>query len=78
MSTGQVARALGVSRSAVQRWARLGKIPASRTLGGHLRFWSGDIINLGRVAVPMATDPAALSEGGLLLGNGSIWADVGG
>jgi excisionase family DNA binding protein len=38
MSRTEVARLFQVSASTVTRWAREGKIPAQRTLGGHYRF----------------------------------------
>jgi excisionase family DNA binding protein len=35
---GEVARMLGVDPKTLARWAKLGKIPSQRTLGGHRRF----------------------------------------
>jgi excisionase family DNA binding protein len=37
LSTGEVARLFGVSRDAVLKWIRKGKLPATRTPGGHYR-----------------------------------------
>ncbi|MFH1762614.1 MAG: helix-turn-helix domain-containing protein [Gemmatimonadota bacterium] len=37
LSTGEVARLCGVSRDAVLKWIRKGKLPAIRTPGGHFR-----------------------------------------
>ena len=38
MKTAQVADMLHVSPKTVTRWAKDGKLPHSRTLGGHRRF----------------------------------------
>ena len=38
LRTAEVARILHVSPKTVTRWAKDGKLPHSRTLGGHRRF----------------------------------------
>lgn len=39
VGTGEAAQKLGVSRTTLARWAAAGSItPATRTLGGHLRW----------------------------------------
>jgi excisionase family DNA binding protein len=38
LKTGDVADLLHISPKTVTRWARDGKLPYSRTLGGHRRF----------------------------------------
>ena len=38
LSRADVAQLLGVSANTVARWAREGRIPCHRTLGGHRRF----------------------------------------
>lgn len=38
LRTAEVARLLHVSPKTVTRWAKDGKLPHSRTLGGHRRF----------------------------------------
>jgi excisionase family DNA binding protein len=38
LTRADVARLLGVSANTVARWAREGRIPCHRTLGGHRRF----------------------------------------
>lgn len=43
MSAADAADLLEVPRSTVSRWARAGKIPAIRTIGGHWRFRRADI-----------------------------------
>jgi excisionase family DNA binding protein len=35
---GEVAKMLGVDPKTLARWAKDGKIPSQRTLGGHRRF----------------------------------------
>ena len=43
----EVGRLLRVSPKTVSRWAKEGKLPYSRTLGGHRRFPAGPIRSLG-------------------------------
>jgi excisionase family DNA binding protein len=38
ITTGEVARMLGVSPKTVARWAKEGRLPHLVTLGGHRRF----------------------------------------
>lgn len=48
LKTAEVARILHVSPKTVTRWARDGKLPHSRTLGGHRRFPSDAIEQLAK------------------------------
>lgn len=41
-----VARMFGVTPKTVTRWAKDGKLPFVRTLGGHRRFRLSDILRL--------------------------------
>jgi excisionase family DNA binding protein len=43
MTPGEVARLFRVDPKTVTRWAKSGKLPAIRTLGGHRRFRVADI-----------------------------------
>ena len=43
LRTSQVAELLHVSRATVTRWAKDGKLPVLRTLGGHRRFPEAEI-----------------------------------
>ena len=43
LTTGDVARLLGVSISSVVRWADQGVLPSKKTPGGHWRFSTGDV-----------------------------------
>jgi excisionase family DNA binding protein len=43
LKTAEVADILHVSPKTVTRWAKDGKLPHSRTLGGHRRFPAGSI-----------------------------------
>lgn len=43
MSADEAAEALGVPVSTVSRWARVGKLPAIKTLAGRWRFRRSDI-----------------------------------
>jgi excisionase family DNA binding protein len=46
LSTGQVADLLYVSPKTVSRWAKEGKLPFMRTLGGHRRYPEAEIREL--------------------------------
>lgn len=35
---GEVAKMLGVDPKTLSRWAKMGKLPSVRTLGGHRRY----------------------------------------
>lgn len=48
LTTSEVASILRVSAKTVTRWARDGKLPHSRTLGGHRRFPTDEIRKLAR------------------------------
>jgi excisionase family DNA binding protein len=48
LRTGDVAGILHISPKTVTRWARDGKLPHSRTLGGHRRFPAEAIEQLAR------------------------------
>jgi excisionase family DNA binding protein len=43
VSNGQAAQILHVSAKTVNRWARAGKLPFTRTLGGHRRFKESEL-----------------------------------
>jgi len=49
LSTGEAARLCSVARDTVVKWIRRGRLPASRTAGGHYRSAWGDV---QRVAPP--------------------------
>ena len=46
LSPAQVGKLLAVSPKTVTRWAKDGKIPCIRTVGGHRRFAASDIIDI--------------------------------
>jgi excisionase family DNA binding protein len=46
LTTAQVGEIFGVSPKTVTQWARQGKLPHSRTLGGHRRYPRADIRRL--------------------------------
>jgi excisionase family DNA binding protein len=48
LKTAEVAEILHVSPKTVTRWAKDGKLPHSRTLGGHRRFPADAIDRLAR------------------------------
>lgn len=44
LMTGEdVAVVFGVTTKTVTRWAKAGKLPSTRTLGGHRRYRAGDV-----------------------------------
>ena len=49
LRTAQVADLLYVSPKTVSRWAKEGKLPFLRTLGGHRRFPAAEIRELAEV-----------------------------
>jgi excisionase family DNA binding protein len=48
LRTGDVADMLHISPKTVTRWARDGRLPHSRTLGGHRRFPADAIVEIAR------------------------------
>lgn len=59
----EVGRLLHVSAKTVTRWAKDGKLPYSRTLGGHRRFPQGVIHELaGRLASESVTVDEIISQ----------------
>ena len=55
--TAQVAELLQVSPKTVSRWAKDGKLPYLRTLGGHRRYPDREIrALLGRLSAPAERD----------------------
>ena len=58
LTTAEVADLLHVSPKTVTRWAREGKLPHSRTLGGHRRYPSEAIRQLA-VELARSSDIAA-------------------
>jgi excisionase family DNA binding protein len=57
LSPAQVAELLQVSPKTVTRWAKLGKLPCLRTLGGHRRYPEDAIVAL-RKALTSEPPPA--------------------
>lgn len=44
LTPAEVGAALHVSGKTVTRWAKAGKLPHFRTMGGHRRFRAGDVL----------------------------------
>ena len=62
LTGAQAARLLGgVSPKTVARWAAAGKLPYTRTLGGHRRFREADVLEL---AAELSADPDRDGAGG--------------
>ena len=58
LTTAEVAEILHVSPKTVTRWAREGKLPHSRTLGGHRRY-PGEAIRKLATELARSSDLAA-------------------
>lgn len=48
LTPAEVAKMFGVDPKTVTRWAKAGKLPAIRTLGGHRRYRASDVRRLLR------------------------------
>jgi excisionase family DNA binding protein len=46
LTPSEVAALFGVDPKTVTRWAKAGKLPARRTLGGHRRYLESEILQL--------------------------------
>lgn len=61
LSLGQAAQALGISTTTARRWANDGRLPTTRTVGGHRRFAVTEVRRLlaerGRPAITPADPP---------------------
>jgi excisionase family DNA binding protein len=57
MTGGEVARIFFVDAKTVARWAKSGKLPSTRTLGGHRRYRKADVVKL--LEQPGDPSPAA-------------------
>ncbi len=73
LSTGEVARLCGVTRDAVVKWIKKGKLPATRTPGGHYRVARDVCEALGNTAGDQASPdgpptpaPGSLADSGSL------------
>jgi len=66
LTTGEVAKLCGVTPDAVLKWIKKGRLPATRTAGGHYRVSRGTCVALGLCASngaePGALLPARLDE----------------
>lgn len=60
LSPKQVARAIGVSESSLKRWCDTGRIPTTRTVGGHRRMRMADVIRFVRDEQQPLTAPEVL------------------
>ncbi|MFO1094072.1 MAG: helix-turn-helix domain-containing protein [Planctomycetaceae bacterium] len=68
LSPKQVARAIGVSESSLKRWCDSGRIPTTRTAGGHRRMRLADVVHFVRseqqpLAAPEVLGLPAVTDG---------------
>ncbi len=63
LSPKELAQAIGVSESSLKRWTDEGRIPASRTAGGHRRIRTSDAIRFIREARLPVVRPELLGLG---------------
>ncbi len=61
LRTGEVAKLCGVTPDAVLKWIKKGKLPATRTAGGHYRVTREDCVALG-LCDSNGDDPVAASD----------------
>jgi len=62
LCTGEVAALFQVSPKTVSAWARAGKLPCVRTLGGHARFPAEVVRELAAVEVAPPASPHGPGE----------------
>lgn len=60
LRTSEVADLLGVSPKTVSRWAKEGKLPFLKTLGGHRRYPEAEIRMLADTLAEPETSPGAI------------------
>jgi excisionase family DNA binding protein len=58
LTCAQTADLFGVDTKTVARWAKAGKLPAQRTIGGHLRF---DAAEMRRIVAATKTGRAPVA-----------------
>ena len=63
LRTAQAAAILHVNTKTVSRWAKEGRLPCIRTLGGHRRFEERAIRELAASMIQPATDGPAAAGG---------------
>ncbi len=78
LSTGEVARICGVSRDAVLKWIKSGKLPATQTPGGHYRVPRSVCEGLSLEAEDPRPPSAQQQPEGLDVGNTRCWEYFGG
>lgn len=54
LTRAEVAKIFQVSPSTITRWAKAGKLPAVKTLGGHRRYKAKDVMELAHRTEPTA------------------------
>jgi excisionase family DNA binding protein len=64
LTTGEAAKLCGVTPDAVLKWIKKGKLPASRTAGGHYRVERSTLtsLGLGQVAEDRSAGPATAGD----------------
>ena len=76
LTAGEVASMFGVDAKTVTRWAKAGKLPAPvKTLGGHRRWYEGDIRPLLSGGTTIAADPEDAPEAGRIVKLQTPWWD---
>jgi excisionase family DNA binding protein len=64
IASAEVARILHVSPKTISRWAKEGRLPFIRTLGGHRRYPKSEIEGLARTLGAPITDGIAAAHVG--------------
>jgi len=73
LTPGEVARMFRVDPKTVTRWAKSGKLPARRTIGGHRRYRRGDIAAIVALDEPVPYVPATRRAGAQYVYVASSW-----
>lgn len=64
LTPGQVAELFGVDPKTVTRWAKAGKLPTRRTLGGHRRYRASTVYELLEQTDPSRPPPGKENRNG--------------
>ncbi len=85
LSTKEVAALLNITETTVKRWAEAGKIPCSKTIGGHRKFAFNEILKFaednsfsitGIIPPPLSTKQIKNLEYGVYTKNYHLIADI--
>lgn len=85
LSTKEVASLLNITETTVKRWSEAGKLPCTKTLGGHRKFYINDILKFaeensfpitGVIPPPLSSKQLKNLEFGVYTKNYQLVADI--